>query len=227
MELVVDDQPADEFYDSISTTYQSAFAHDAGLLSYLGYILTLIPPSSTVLDIGCGTGTPVASTLASAGHQVVGIDIAPSMVAASRKAVPSGDFSIGDMRSYVPREKVPVVLNILSVFLLSPQELEVMSHKWSEWLLPGGLLCISVIAAEDLNPTKDMYDADELSASGMKMRFMGRTVELTLLSRKGWRTMLQKAGFEVVREQTEWFEPPPEAQSDAEAHYFITARNKA
>lgn len=65
MELTVDDQPADEFYDSISTTYQAAFAHDAGLLSYIKYILTLIPPSSTVLDIGCGTGMLLHSMMRS------------------------------------------------------------------------------------------------------------------------------------------------------------------
>ena len=49
-------QALDDFYDTLSSTYQAAFAHDAGLLSYIQYILHLIPPSSIVLDVGCGTG---------------------------------------------------------------------------------------------------------------------------------------------------------------------------
>ena len=140
----------------------------------------------------CRAGTPVASTIASAGHKVVGIDIAPSMVAASQKAVPNGAFSVADMRSYVPPEKVPVVLNMLSLFLLSPQELEVMSHKWSEWLLPGGLLCIGIMAADDFSPTKDMHDAERLFASGMDFRFMGRTVNLTLVGSDTFQPVLNR-----------------------------------
>ncbi|MGW5482057.1 hypothetical protein [Streptomyces sp. NPDC004008] len=34
-----------------------------------------IPGSSTVLDVGCGTGVPVACALTAVGHRVTGIDI--------------------------------------------------------------------------------------------------------------------------------------------------------
>jgi ubiquinone/menaquinone biosynthesis C-methylase UbiE len=166
--------PTADFYDSMGADYERAFGHDAGLHNFIKKALTFFPPSSKVLDVGCGTGTPVASTVAAHGHRVIGIDIAQAMVDLSRQAVPGGEFEVADMTEYVPKEKVDVVLHSLSLFLLSRKEMEVMSKKWAEWLLPNGVLCIATMAAEDCKPTTEMYDEDGMCASGMPFLFMGR-----------------------------------------------------
>jgi ubiquinone/menaquinone biosynthesis C-methylase UbiE len=213
-----------QLFDSMGSDYESAFAHDAGLNNFIRKVLTIFPPASSVLDVGCGTGTPVSKTIAAHGHKVTGIDIAPKMVELSRKAVPNGTFELADMLEYVPKQKMDVVLNILSLFMLSRREMETMSKKWAEWLLPNGLLCICMFAAEDCNPTKDMYDEDGLCASGMPFMFMGQQGLLTMLTRQGWEKMLEHAGFEIVDTEVDLFEPPAEAKSDPEPHYFIIAR---
>ena len=213
-----------QFFDSKGSDYESAFAHDAGLNDFIGKVLTMFPPASIVLDVGCGTGTPVSQTIAAHGHKVTGIDIAPKMVELSRKAVPNATFEVADMLEYVPRQKMDVVLNILSLFMLSRSEMETMSKKWAEWLLPNGLLCICMFAAEDCNPTKDMYDEDGLCASGMPFMFMGLQGSLTMLTRQGWKKMLEDAGFEIIDTEVDLFEPPAEAKCDPEHHYFIIAR---
>lgn len=118
-----------EFYDSLGADYESAFGHDAGLHTFLNKALALLPSSSKVLDVGCGTGSPVSSTLVAHGHQVIGIDVSPSMVELSCKAVPSGKFEVASMTEYVPKEKVNAIFNILSLFLLSRQEMESMRWK--------------------------------------------------------------------------------------------------
>ena len=46
-------------------------------------LLPLVPPSSRVADLGCGTGT-LSVLLAGAGHDVHGVDLAPRMVEAAR-----------------------------------------------------------------------------------------------------------------------------------------------
>lgn len=43
---------------------------------------------ASVVDIGCGTGWPVATTLAEAGCRVAGIDASPTLLAAFRRALP-------------------------------------------------------------------------------------------------------------------------------------------
>ena len=80
-----------------------------------------------------------------------------------------------------------------------------------------------MVAAEDRKMTQEMYK-DGLCASGMQFMFMGQKVSLTLLTREGWKTMLEEAGLEIVDTEFHVFEPPAKAMSDLEPHYFIIAR---
>jgi SAM-dependent methyltransferase len=220
-----------KFYSSLGSKYEDAFAHDAGLISFLQTVLSDMPPRALVLDVGCGTGKPVASSLAAAGHRILGIDISPVMVELSRKAVPNGTFDVADMRSYVPPEgiRLDAIFNILSLFLLDREEIEAMAEKWSSWLPAGGLLCICTMAAEDCSPDENGngYDADGLCARDIGFRFMGAQTLITLFTRKGWAALLEKQGFEIVKTMTEMHSPPEEADSDPESHLFIVAKKKA
>ena len=36
-----------------------------------------LAPGSAVLDLGCGSGVPVAAALVAAGHAVTGLDLSP------------------------------------------------------------------------------------------------------------------------------------------------------
>jgi len=148
------------------------------------------------------------------------------MVGLSRKAVPSGDFEVADMFEYVPKEKVDVVFNSLSLFGFSRMEMEAISKKWTAWLLPGGLVCICMIAAEDCKQSREMYDEDWMCASGLQAMFIGHKVSLTLMTREGWKVMLEGAGCEIVETEMHVFELPAGAKSDPEPHYFVTARKK-
>jgi len=41
---------------------------------YLNYIENHLPPEGTILDIGCGTGEPIAKYFIEKGYKVTGID---------------------------------------------------------------------------------------------------------------------------------------------------------
>ena len=49
---------------------------------------TRLPAGGTIVDIGCGTGMPIARTLADAGFAVSGIDPSPILLAAFRRLLP-------------------------------------------------------------------------------------------------------------------------------------------
>ena len=216
-----------DFYDTLGANYESAFGHDEGLAKFIQKALSFFKPSSKVLDVGCGTGTPVASTIAQHGHQVTGIDIAPSMVELSRKAVPNGKFEAASMLEYNTKERVDVVLNILSLFMLSREDLELsMSRKWADWLVPSGLLCIATIPLDSCNVSKDLYDEDVLCARKIPAHFMGQSFEVALMSKKFWDQLLEKAGFEILHTEDHLFVPPAEADSESEVHFYIIARKK-
>ncbi len=215
-----------DFYNVMSADYEEFSSHDTGLHNFIKRALTTFPPASKVLDVRCGTGTPVASTIAAHGHKMTCIDTAPSLVGLSRKAVPSGDFEVADMFEYVPKEKVDVILNSLSLFGFSRMEMEAMSKKWAALLLPGGLVCICMIVAEDCKQSREMYDEDGMCASGLQATFIGHKVSLTLMTREGGKVMLEGAGCEIVETEMHVFEPPAGAKSDPEPHYFVIARKK-
>ena len=215
-----------DFYDSVAAEYEAAYGHSAGLLEFIQKSLSIFKPPAKILDVGCGTGAPVATTLAREGHKITGIDMTPSMIELSRAAVPDGNFEVADMLHYESPEQMDVVLNILSLFGLSRQELEVMTRKWAQWVVADGLLCIGTIAAEFCSPAKEFYSEDGLSAEGLRFQFMGNTVELTLMTKEGWRVILERAGFDIIHTEEHAFVPPPEVKSDNEIQYFIIARKK-
>ncbi len=47
-----------------------------------------LPPGSSVLDLGCGSGEPIARAFADAGHEIFGVDASPTMIAAFRERFP-------------------------------------------------------------------------------------------------------------------------------------------
>ncbi|MDY6924662.1 MAG: class I SAM-dependent methyltransferase [Pseudomonadota bacterium] len=52
---------------------------------------TQLPPAAAVLDVGCGSGAPIAETLVAGGFRVFGVDAAPTLVAEFRRRLPSAE----------------------------------------------------------------------------------------------------------------------------------------
>lgn len=56
----------------------------------------MVPRSSRVLDAGCGPGR-VGAFLAAAGHEVVGVDVDPTLIAAANEDHPGPTWLVGDL----------------------------------------------------------------------------------------------------------------------------------
>jgi len=82
---------AQEVFDSIGPAYEDAFAGLLEQTSSVDWLLTQLKDAGVetarFVDMGCGTGRPVCLSLANAGHDVLGIDVSPVMVAAARERV--------------------------------------------------------------------------------------------------------------------------------------------
>ncbi|CAA9543212.1 MAG: SAM-dependent methyltransferase [uncultured Sphingosinicella sp.] len=59
---------------------------------------SLLPPGASVLDLGCGSGEPVARHLIESGYRVTGVDSSPSLIAMCRERFLNGEWLVGDMR---------------------------------------------------------------------------------------------------------------------------------
>ncbi len=54
---------------------------------------------AAVLDIGCGSGEPIARYVAARGHPVTGVDSSPKMIDLFRANLPGKTADVADMRS--------------------------------------------------------------------------------------------------------------------------------
>ncbi|KQN07185.1 class I SAM-dependent methyltransferase [Sphingomonas sp. Leaf25] len=100
-----------------------------------------LPPGGSVLDIGCGTGMPVATTLADAGFALYGIDPSPTMLARFRAQVCHADAAceaVQDSRFFDRRFDGIVMIGVL--FLLPEAAQQAAIHRIGRALLPGGRL---------------------------------------------------------------------------------------
>jgi len=220
----------DTVFDAIGKSYEDAFASDPGLHKCLERALTLLPPHSHLLDIGCGTGRPVSATLAANHHHVHGIDVSKVMVDLASTAVPEGTFEVADMMLWEPppaEHKIGGIFAILSLFFLSRQQHEALFTKFGNWLPSGGLLLVAGMAADEYHRTKpENYDADGLCAHGVGNHFMGKDLFVTIYTKEGWKRLLEANGFEVLEDMLGHYVPPEGSDCDTEDHYFILAKKK-
>jgi SAM-dependent methyltransferase len=103
-----------------------------------------VPAESTVLDLGCGTGS-LAVLLAEGGHVVTGVDLSPRMIEAARvKAARYGTdvtFVVGDASLPPVAGLFDVVLARHVVWVL-PDPSKALRHWTSLLCRPGRLVLI-------------------------------------------------------------------------------------
>ena len=73
----------------------------------------MLARGSTVLDAGCGTGR-VGGYLAAAGHQVVGVDIDPALIAAAQTEHAGSVWLVGDLAELdLPARGLPGAFDVV------------------------------------------------------------------------------------------------------------------
>ncbi|MGW1674152.1 class I SAM-dependent methyltransferase [Streptomyces sp. NPDC002324] len=103
----------------------------------------LLEAPARVLDAGCGTGR-IAIRLAELGHECVGVDVDPSMLAVARRNAPAQEWLLGDLAHLGLLGLKPdfdLVLAAGNVIpLLAPGTEPAVVRQLAAALRPGGLL---------------------------------------------------------------------------------------
>lgn len=98
-------------------------------------------PVGVALDAGCGTGRHTAY-LASLGHEVIGVDTSPEMLAVARQKVPEGEFHEADLHE-LPLADDSVDLVVCAIALSHVADLGPALAELVRVLRPNGHLVIS------------------------------------------------------------------------------------
>lgn len=129
-------------YEAIADRFLAARS-DIGVEVVRDWAHTL-PLGSSILDIGCGSGWPVATTLTAAGHRVAGIDPSPTLLAAFRRALPGAEAAceaVEDSRCFDRNFDAAVAIGLL--FLLPEAAQAALIARVGRLLHPGGRFLFS------------------------------------------------------------------------------------
>ncbi len=103
-----------------------------------------LPPGGEVVDVGCGTGWPIARVLADAGLAVSGIDPSPTLLAAFRETLPGAPAACEPVQTssfFDRRFDGAVAIGVL--FLLSETDQRSAIARIAAALRPGARLLFS------------------------------------------------------------------------------------
>jgi ubiquinone/menaquinone biosynthesis C-methylase UbiE len=203
------------------------WAREPGLDSYwrchrVPFLALVPPPGRLTIDVGCGEGR-VTRDLRAIGHRVVGVDSAPSMIAAARDADPEGEYIEADAAE-LPFEDRFSDLVVSFMAFMDMDDMPAVVRELGRVLETGGRLVVAVV--NPVNTAGRFQDdgrfridsyldrrvlVEEVERDGLAMTFHGRHHILEDYSRA-----LEAAGFVFERfreiyddEHENWSRVPP------------------
>lgn len=149
---------------------------------WLDNFISLLPESASILDLGCGTGLPVAEYFSKQNVAVTGVDTSPEMIAMARKNIPSASWLVADMRGLELKKKFNGIIAWNSSFHLSPDD--------QRQLFP-------VLAKHAKGKAVLMFTSGPEHGVAMG-EFEGEPLYHASLDPQEYQTLLQKNGFTVI-----------------------------
>lgn len=173
-------------------SHPGIFEWDRQLVDFVEHVCDL-RPGSRVLDLGCGGGDQ-AKVFAQKGYQVVGIDIAPSLIDFATRQFQenalSGMFRVGDLRSidFDAEFDLCVFLSGTFGFFGDREDQEVLSRVCRA-TRPGGKVFVSFSApprsAEHVKTWEENENGWELSENWFDTESASTCSRVMLIQRGG------------------------------------------
>ena len=142
--------------------FKDLAASGADLAGEARMIDAMVPRGARILDAGCGTGR-VGGHLAGAGHQVVGVDLDPELVAAARADHPGPTWLVGDLAELDLPDVFDVIVcagNVMT--FVAPATRREILRRFRKHLAEGGRVVVGFGAGRGYE--HDDFEADAHAA---------------------------------------------------------------
>ncbi|KAK0246633.1 hypothetical protein LTS09_018227 [Friedmanniomyces endolithicus] len=212
-----------DMWDGLNIEYEHAYRNNPFKRAMVSQAIALLSPGSRILDVGCGTGVPVAQMLSVAGMDVTGTDVAPKMIELARRRV-KGTFEIADMADYKPKESYDAIFIIYSQLGLEYATFHGAVSRLIHSLRPDGLLAIGQSPADKIPKGDPAWDATNTYAEGYDLPFWGEPFATLMFTREGQRRFLESMGLYIVYDTLDVFQPDNPKCHPEHQHYIIARR---
>ncbi len=156
-------------------------------LNYVESILEGLPAGAKVLDLGCGTGNPIARHIVDRGFSLVGVDQSNELLKIAKTIVPEAAFIHGDMIETELAGIFSAAVAWDSIFHVERKNHSAIYRKLANSLEIGGRLLLSVGGS----------DSDDADVEGFTSEMFGRTFFYSGYAPNVARKLLEAEGFEI------------------------------
>ncbi|MBK4989443.1 MULTISPECIES: class I SAM-dependent DNA methyltransferase [Pseudomonas] len=170
-----------DLYDRHASTWNTLRANHFIDRKWIERFGSLLPSAANVLDLGCGSGQPVARYLVEIGASVVGVDTSAHMLALCSAQLPAQEWIHADMRTLALNRQFDAILAWNSFFHLTPDDQRQMFSVFSRHAAPGALL---------------MFTSGPSHGEALGV-FESETLYHASLDPQEYATLLKNHGFEI------------------------------
>lgn len=187
-------------YDHIAEQWHSnsrGQAYVDRVLGYVSKILEGLPRGAKILDLGCGTGSPIAEYVARRGYRVVGVDQSKKMLEIAKRVVPGAELIHGDMLDVEFADLFAAAVAWDSVFHVERKHHSAVFRKLADSLDVGGRLLLSVGGSDAGSDAGDSTPGGGSHVEGFTSEMFGHTFFYSGYEPEVARELLEAAGFEI------------------------------
>lgn len=128
-----------EQYNKITTWFDEHRNKELMEQEYLDFMILHIPQNASILDLGCGSGEPIAKYFIERRYHLTGVDGSSNMIELCKTRFPKHNWIISNMLTISMSEQFDLIFAWHSFFHLNQSEQRVMLNIVDAHLKPNGL----------------------------------------------------------------------------------------
>ena len=129
-------------YDKIADTWQEKrewYIEQPSIDEAISYLQL----GAKILDVGCGSGKPIANYLVEKNFDVYGVDISPKLIDYAKQIIPENKLFVSDICDFSTDIKFDAIVCWFALFHIHAEHHLDVLKKFHAFLKPGGILLIT------------------------------------------------------------------------------------
>lgn len=161
-------------------------------------LITYLAPNASILDVGCGSGKPIAAYLLAKGFDIYGIDISPKQIEHAKKIIPEDKLFIADICAFETQLQFDAIVCWFTLFHIPASEYLAVLRKLHSLLNPHGVLCITFA---DTNVEPEGTELKIIDEQTIESEMFGERFKHSGYPAENNSQLIEEAGFTIISDK--------------------------